>query len=118
MSLKEKEMEHLFSYGTLQDEAVQLNTFGRRLEGSADALVGYRVTMIPIRDQILVAESGETHYRNIQSTGRASDVVEGTVFTVTKSELEQADAYEEPADYKRLRVRLKSGMNAWVYLNS
>jgi Gamma-glutamyl cyclotransferase, AIG2-like len=118
MSLEDKEMESLFSYGTLQDEAVQLSTFGRRLEGHADALVGYRVTTIPIRDQLVLAQSDETHYRNVQFTGSASDFVEGTVFTVAKSELEQADAYEEPADYKRVRVRLRSGMNAWVYLNS
>lgn len=117
MCLEEKATEHLFSYGTLQDEAVQLSTFGRRLEGRADALVGYRVTTIPIRDRLVLAQSDETHYRNVQFTGSASDFVEGTVFAVTKSELEEADAYEEPADYKRVRVRLKSGVNAWVYLN-
>ena len=42
------DIENLFSYGTLQSEAVQLATFGRRLEGKADRLIGYRVSMIPI----------------------------------------------------------------------
>ena len=117
MSLEEKETENLFSYGTLQIEEVQLATFGRRLEGKPDILVGYSLTMIRIQDQNFAAISGATHHRNIQFTGLASDLVEGTVFTVTKKELEQADVYEEVADYKRVLVQLKSGMNAWVYLN-
>ena len=117
MNLEDKETENLFSYGTLQIEAVQLATFGRRLKGQPDLLVGYSVTLIPIRDQNFVATSGSTHHRNIQFTGLASDLIKGTVFAVTKKELEQADAYEEEADYQRVLVQLKSGLNAWVYLN-
>ena len=116
MSLEEKESENLFSYGTLQTEAVQLATFGRRLEGKPDILVGYSLTIVQVEDQNFVALSGAALHRNLQFTGIASDLVEGTVFTVTRKELEQADAYE-PADYKRVLVQLKSGMNAWVYLN-
>lgn len=119
MSLEEEEVsESLFSYGTLQAEAVQLATFGRKLEGMPDALDGYRVTLIPIRDQGILEAGGETHYRNIQFTGSAADSVAGTVFAVSRRELAEADAYEEPACYKRVRVRLKSGAGAWVYLNS
>jgi len=110
--------ENLFSYGTLQSEEVQLATFGRRLEGKADRLIGYRITMIPISNHQLMATTGEPHHRNIQSTGAASDVVEGTVFTVKTQELEQADEYESTADYERVLVRLESQTNAWVYLHS
>ena len=117
MSLKGKKSENLFSYGTLQMEDVQLSTFGRRLEGKPDILVGYRLTLIPIRDQIVVAKSGETHYRNIQFTGSATDLIDGMVFTVTGEELEQADLYEKDADYQRVVVQMKSGLEAWVYLN-
>jgi len=117
MSLEEKETENLFSYGTLQKEAVQLATFRRRLEGNPDILIGYSLTMIPIQDQNVVAKIGATHHRNIQFTGIASDLVEGTVFTVTRKELEQADAYEVPADYIRVLVQLRSGVNAWVYVH-
>ena len=117
MSLEEKQTENLFSYGTLQREAVQVATFGRRLEGKPDILAGYNVTLIPILDQNVVATSGDKHYRNIQFTGNASDLVEGMVFKVTRKELEQTDAYELPADYKRVLVQLRSGTTAWVYLN-
>ena len=117
LSLVEKETENLFSYGTLQSEAVQLATFGRRLEGKADTLIGYSLTMIPIEDSNAVLISSDTHYRNIRLTGITSDLVEGTVFTLTRKELEQADEYEKTADYKRVLEQLKSGKNAWVYLN-
>lgn len=109
--------ENLFSYGTLQLEEVQLATFGRRLEGKPDVLVGYRLRMIEIQDRDFVKKSGTAHHRNIQFTGITSDFVDGTVFKVAMKELEQADAYE-PAGYKRVPVKLKSGLNAWVYLNS
>ena len=115
------ETENLFAYGTLQSDGVQLATFGRRLDGTADRLIGYRVTLIPagipISNHKLPATTGATHHRNIQSTGVASDVVEGTVFLVTTNELERADAYERLADYKRVRVQLASGKSAWVYVN-
>ena len=116
MSPEAKETENLFAYGTLQTAAVQLATFGRRLEGKPDALVGYSLTMIEVQDQNFVATSGTAHHRNLQFTDHPSDFVEGTIFSVTKEELEQADAYE-PADYKRVLVQLRSGANAWVYLN-
>lgn len=113
MSLEET--ERLFAYGTLQTEAVQLATFGRRLEGQPDALVGYCLTMVEIEDQDFVAASGSAQHRNLQFTGLASDFVEGTVFTMTRNELEQADEYE-PADYRRMLVQLRSGVKAWVYV--
>ena len=116
MGLEERETENLFAYGTLQQEAVQLSTFGRRSEGKSDALVGYTLTMIATQDQNFAATSGSTHHRTIQFTGLASDLVKGTVFLVSKKELEQADAYE-PNDYKRVLVQLRSGIDAWVYLN-
>jgi hypothetical protein len=116
MNLQDGETENLFSYGTLQTEAVQLATFGRRLEGKPDILAGYSLAMIQIQDQSFVAMSGATHHRTVQFTGVASDLVDGVVFKVTQKELEQADAYE-PSDYKRALVQLRSGIDAWVYLN-
>ena len=108
--------ENLFSYGTLQSEEVQLSTFGRKLDGKRDILIGYKLTMIRIEDQAFVAASGTANHRNLQFTNSPSDVVEGILFAVTKKELEHADAYE-PAGYKRVLAKLRSGAKAWVYLN-
>ena len=117
MDHEPEETERLFSYGTLRTEPVQLSTFGRKLNGSPDALSGYRLQMIRIADHDFVATSGAEYHRNLEFTGSASDLVDGTVFSVTKQELEQADAYE-PDGYKRVRVKLRSGTEAWVYLSN
>lgn len=109
-------MEQLFTYGTLQLEEVQLATFGRRLEGRSDVLIGYRLVKITIEDEDFVVKSGTAEHRNLQFTGNGSDFLEGTVFSVTMEELEKSDAYE-PEGYERVLVQLKSGINAWIYLN-
>ena len=108
--------ENLFTYGTLQLEDVQLDTFGRRLEGHADALPGYTLKTIVIEDEDSVVKSGTEIHRNLRFTGDPSDFVEGTIYSVTQQELEQADSYE-PDGYERVLVQLRSGAKAWVYLN-
>jgi hypothetical protein len=116
-SQQQSEMENLFTYGTLQLKSVQLSTFGRKLEGKPDALVGYRLVMIEIQDEDFVVKSGTADHRNLQFTGNASDLVEGIVFAVTMEELEQSDAYE-PEGYERVLVQCRSGLSAWIYLSS
>jgi hypothetical protein len=46
-----------FSYGTLQQEAVQMATFGRPLEGQPDELIGFAQSMLKIEDAQFVATS-------------------------------------------------------------
>lgn len=87
------------------------------MEGKTDALVQYRLTTVRIEDEDFVVASGTAIHRNLEFTGDASDIVEGITFTVTHSELQQADAYE-PAGYTRTLVQLRSGLNAWVYLQT
>lgn len=108
--------DNLFSYGTLQLESVQLNIFGRILEGENDVLAGYKITFVKIEDEAVVAASGMTHYNNLTYTGNPSDEINGKVLKLTESELQQADEYEADADYKRIRVKLSSGKTAWVFL--
>ena len=113
--LDEEQSQRLFSYGTLQQESVQLATFGRRLNGTADALCGYRLQIVRIDDQQFVATSGTANHRNLEFTGNPSDIVEGTAYSVTHTKLQQADDYE-PDGYRRKLVQLRSGLKAWVYL--
>jgi len=109
--------ELLFSYGTLQLEAVQLSTFGRTLVGTPDALPGFAQSMMKIEDPQVVATSGKTHHPIVAFTGRESDTVAGTVFQITPQELQNADRYEVAA-YKRIAVVLRSGARAWVYVDA
>lgn len=107
----------LFSYGTLQLREVQLATFGRELEGSADHLVGFHQAMLKIQDPEVVKTSGKTHHPIVRATGHAEDRIAGTAFEVTDEELANADKYEV-ADYKRVAAPLASGRTAWVYVDA
>ena len=107
-------MPLLFSYGTLQQEAVQLSTFGRRLRGEPDELVGFEQSVFRIADPEFVATSGRTDHAIVRFTGHPDRRVKGTVLEVTERELVEADAYE-PAGYERIRAPLASGREAWVY---
>ena len=107
--------EYLFSYGTLRESRVQNELFGRRLVGSTDRLTGYRINEIEITDiDFLIGGESESQQTLIE-TGDSGDTVEGTVLEITYDELLRADEYE-PAEYRRAKVKLASGKEAWVYL--
>jgi gamma-glutamylcyclotransferase (GGCT)/AIG2-like uncharacterized protein YtfP len=108
---------HLFSYGTLQFESVQMKSFGRLLKGRSDAMQGYRRDMLEITDADVIATSGERFHPVVSKTGDSADEVQGMVFSMTSEELEAADRYEV-ADYKRIEVTLKSGLTAFVYVRA
>lgn len=111
-------MPLLFSYGTLQQEDVQLSTFGRLLEGQRDELPGFEPSLVKIEDPQVVATSGQTHYANVTFNGRNDSRVSGTVFEITEDELAAADQYEQRARYKRVAATLASGKQAWVYVDA
>ena len=109
--------ELLFSYGTLQEEPVQMATFGRRLEGSEDSLVGFKSEWLEIVDPSVIETSGKSHHPILIFTGRATDLVRGTVLRVSRNEILRADTYEV-ADYRRECLTLASGRKAWVYVGA
>jgi gamma-glutamylcyclotransferase (GGCT)/AIG2-like uncharacterized protein YtfP len=111
------EMELLFSYGTLQDTPVQIETFGRELEGYVDQLLGYKLETLLIQDQSVVDLSGKTHHPIAVFSMNADDKISGVVFKITKQELAQSDLYEV-SDYKRIKAEFKSGKKAWVYVQA
>lgn len=109
--------ELLFSYGTLQLESVQWATFGRKLEGAEDHLVGYKAGWLEIAEPAVVEASGQARHPIIAFTGRSDDRVRGTAFRITGEELRQADQYEV-SEYKRECLTLASGQKAWVYVDA
>lgn len=111
-----QDIVRLFSYGTLRDSAVQLANFGRLLSGHADFLPGYTLVPIVIRDAAVVALSGKSQHM-IAKLAKAEDEVGGVVFEITAQELAAADRYEV-AEYSRVQVTLKSGVQSWVYVEA
>tara|TARA_B100000929_G_scaffold33033_1_gene23903 strand:+ start:1017 stop:1349 length:333 start_codon:yes stop_codon:yes gene_type:complete len=110
-------MENLFSYGTLQQKKVQLDTFDRLLEGKKDVLKEYCVSEIKIKDPSVIGLSGKEVHPILRFTGNNFDEVKGMVFKISYNELLMADEYEVE-DYSRLEVVLKSGTKAWVYIGA
>ena len=110
-------MPYLFSYGTLQQEEVQLSTFGRKLTGAPDSLIGFLITEVRIEDPDVIATSGKDIHPIARQTGAFNHRVPGTVFEVTEEELKHSDAYEVDA-YKRIQTVLASGKSAWVYVEA
>jgi gamma-glutamyl AIG2-like cyclotransferase len=106
--------EYLFSYGTLQKEKIQLDLFGRILEGSSDVLRGYTVSTIEITDETFLSK-GEGKYQKTLIISDKNHAVNGTALEITGEELLMADRYE-PENYKRISVMLESGKEAWIYV--
>ena len=105
----------LFAYGTLQLPQVQLEKYGRLLEGESDALAGFRVEFLTIRDVDVLRLSGKAEHPIAMETGDPSDRIAGIVYQLNGTELAATDAYEvEP--YKRTEVTLESGRRAFAYV--
>lgn len=115
MDITNMEIEKLFTYGTLQYESVQLSVFGRELKGNKDRLKGYSLSLVEIKDPVVLATSGEGVHPILIYTGKEEDEVHGIVFSVSKNDLALADQYEVGL-YKRVLEKLDSGIFAWVYV--
>jgi gamma-glutamylcyclotransferase (GGCT)/AIG2-like uncharacterized protein YtfP len=111
-------MPLLFSYGTLQQDDVQVSTFGRLLQGERDELPAFEPSSVKIEDPKLAAAIGRTHHANVTYNGRNGSRVSGTVFEITDAELAAADQYEQVAAYKRIHATLASGKKAWLYVDA
>ena len=111
-------MPLLFSYGTLQQEEVQVSTFGRKLNGEKDLLLGYEPSLVKIADPGIAARLNRTHHDNVNPTGDDWSNVQGTVFEVSDEELAKADRFEAEFNYGRINAPLASGKEAWIYVHS
>lgn len=107
--------ELLFSYGTLQKEKTQIQLFGRILQGATDTLEGYKVAAIEIRDESYLSRGEKKDQLTAVLSEDENDFINGTAFELTEKELLAADKYE-PDNYKRIKVKLGSGKEAWIYI--
>ena len=108
-------MALLFSYGTLQKQKVQLELFGRIVQGTNDLLKGYKTVEIEIKDEAVLAKSEQKYHLIAVPSNGKNDFIKGTVLELTEQELKMADGYETE-DYKRISVVLDSGRESWVYV--
>lgn len=109
--------ELLFSYGTLQLEKVQLESFGRKLIGKKEILQGFVVEQLRMTDQEVLDKSEQEYHPIAIPTNNKDDEIEGTLYEISEQELKQADLYEV-ADYKRVKVTFVSKKRGWIYIKS
>lgn len=107
----------LFSYGTLQLEKVQLETYGRKLNGVPDKLLAYKLENLKIKDKSVVEKSEQEFHPIAIKTENKDDLIEGFIFEITTEELFNTDKYEVK-DYKRVLETFASGKQAWVYIEN
>ncbi len=98
-------MEYLFSYGTLREHDVQIALFQKTLTGHPDEVTGFALS----------PKKAYGIYPALLKTGNPSNRISGIVYEVTETDLVNADAYEGDL-YRRIRVGLKSGKKAWLYV--
>lgn len=111
-----KDKKHnLFSYGTLQLEKVQMETYGRLLQGEKDTLTGYKLGSLKITDAGVLEKSGKEFHPIAIKTGNQNDHIEGMIFEISEEELKETDRYEV-ADYHRVLETFASGKKAWIYV--
>ncbi|NND16016.1 MAG: gamma-glutamylcyclotransferase, partial [Eudoraea sp.] len=87
--------------------SVQHSIFNRILSGQPDSLRGYQIAT----DQVA------GRYPLIERSSDNETEVQGTVYELSGEDLLLADSYEGNA-YKRIKVRLHSEKDAWVYIRN
>lgn len=107
--------ELLFSYGTLQLDSVQQDTYGRKLTGKKATLSGYKMEQLQITDAKVLATSNQEYHPIAVQTGDSTDKIDGMIFEITREELFNTDKYEVD-DYKRVLETFDSGDKAWIYI--
>jgi hypothetical protein len=108
-------IQYIFSYGTLQDPAVQEAVFGRRIPSLPDELPGFVLDRVRIVDPDVIAKSGRDEHPILRRSPAGGASVMGSALAVEPEDVAKADAYEV-ADYRRIAVTLSSGRNAYVYV--
>ncbi len=111
----ESRIHFLFSYGTLQMQKVQLDNYGRILDGKPDVLSEYKLKDLRITDSDVLRKSGKDVHPIAVKTGRPEDSITGTIFEITEAELAETDKYEVK-DYHRVLETFNSGKKAWIYI--
>jgi hypothetical protein len=105
----------LFSYGTLQLKKVQLENYGRILQGERDRLKGYKIEYLQITDSTVLSKSELKYHPIAIKSENEYDFIDGVIFEVSESELAETDKYEV-SHYQRILETFESGKMAWVYV--
>ena len=80
-------------------------------------MVGYIIAEVQIVNEAVIAKSGRDFHPIAKFTGLRHNRIPGTVYEVSKEELNHADRYEVEF-YQRILTILESGKSSWVYVEA
>lgn len=69
---------------------------------------------VEVKDELFLSKGEDLHQRTAVLSENKNDFLEGTALEMTHEELFITDQYE-PKEYKRIKVKLRSGKEAWIY---
>lgn len=114
----EKQKKHLlFSYDTLRSQDLQIQHYGRKLEGIDGALSGYTLKDSTINDVSMTEHSHTTTPQIAIKSKEKSDTLKGMVFEITGEELVETDKMAAP-NSNRILATTDAGVEVWVYVES
>lgn len=97
----------LFSYGTIQNPAVQVELFGKELDFTIDSINGYKVVNDLLIEDIVYPRLA------IQTDG----IIQGRVYDLSPEQLAILDEYETDA-YRRALMKTTTGCEVQVYFSA
>ncbi|ANW96487.1 hypothetical protein AXE80_09430 [Wenyingzhuangia fucanilytica] len=106
-----------FSYGTLQFDKTQIETFGKLLPGTKDILKGYKLNNIKVLNPEIINLIDNNSHPIATLTNNPNDEIIGTVFELTNEELNKINeiAMKGNSNIKKIEVILQSGKKSWTY---
>lgn len=114
----EKQKKHLlFSYDTLRSQDLQLQHYGRKLEGIEDTLSGYTLKDSTVNGVSMNRNSNTNSPQIAIKSQEKNGKIEGMVFEMTGEELVEADKMAAPNSI-RILATTDAGVEVWVYVES
>ena len=99
-------MERVFVYGTLRDKKLRQELSGREIPSLKARIKGFDLSSI---------SDGEHTYPILIKNDSSENIIDGEIIELSKTELLSFDKYEG-ALYRRVKILLESGQQAWVYI--
>jgi len=104
-----KPKHHVFAYGHLQNDEIQMRVFKKIINGHREVLKGYTISDKMVADKFPAKESSGPLTTDVDGG------LEGTVLSLTETQLKLVDAFEGNL-YERMQVLLLSGLKVWIYI--
>ncbi|MGY5356111.1 gamma-glutamylcyclotransferase family protein [Wenyingzhuangia sp. IMCC45467] len=110
-------MKLFFSYGVLQFEKTQIETFGKPLPSKKDIVKGYKLDNIKVVNPEMVTLMDNNFHPIAKPSNNPNDEIIGTVFELNEDDLAKAEAFTNQCKtIKKIEVTLDSGKKSWMYV--